>query len=138
MTTLNLQVSANNDDAHEDQAGTGFDAGTNNCLAFSDSVAGNRDISGHRLTSVTVPKGADIITATIQIWPTNTSSDDVNIDIFAEDVDDAVDFSTDPDVFSRVLTSASVSWVANSIGNTGFVTSPEIKAVIQEIVDRGS
>ncbi len=137
MTTVNYQVGANNDDATEQQNDTGFDAGQNTTGADSNTVIADRSISGHRFTSVTVPKGAQIITATIQLKPVNATLDDANIDIHAEDVDNAVDFATTPDVWNRARTAASVAWVADSLG-TSYVTSPELKTVIQEIVDRGS
>ena len=137
MTTLNLQVSANNDDANEQQNDTGFNAGSSSTKADSSANIADRSISGHRFTNVTVPKDAQIITATIQIKPANTSLDDANIDIHAEDVDNAVDFAATTDVWNRARTTASVAWVADSLG-ASYVTSPELKTVIQEIVDRGS
>lgn len=137
MTTINRQVDANADDAYEAQDGTGFNNG-DNCRAHSNAVIGSRYISGHRLTNVAVPKGADIIAATIQIWASGGALDDANIDIHAEDVDDAANFIDTADVMSRDRTAASVAWVENGLNGGRFQTSPDISAVIQEVVDRGS
>ena len=137
MTTINRQVAADADCANERQDGTGFSATDSTNRSDSNTVAGSRWISGHRFTNVTVPKDAQIITATIQIKPFSTALDDANIDIHAEDVDNSVDFAATADVWSRARTAASVAWVADSLG-ANYVTSPELKTVIQEIVDRGS
>ena len=136
MTTVNYQVDGNNDDAYESGNDTGFNA-TENVRHDSNAAASGRTLAGHRFTSVAVPKDAQIITATLQLRPVSASFDDANFDIHAEDVDDAVDFAANADVTNRVLTTASVAWVADGLG-TNFVSSPELKTVIQEIVDRAS
>ena len=136
MTTVNYQVDGNNDDAYEFGNDTGFEV-IANVRHDSNTDPNAITLAGHRFTSVAVPKDAQIITATLQLRPVSASFDDANFDIHAEDVDDAVDFAANNDVTNRVLTTASVAWVADGLG-TNFVTSPELKTVIQEIVDRAS
>ena len=137
MTTVNLQVSANNDDAYEYGDDTGFTANDNQIRHTGWASADGITLAGHRFTSVDVPKDAQIVTATLQLFILVTSVDDANFDIHAEDVDNAVDFAANADVVNRVRTTAAVLWDEDSLG-TGFKSSPDIKAVIQEIVNRGS
>ena len=136
MTTVNYQVGAGDDDAYENQDDTNFTL-TGAVDQSASASIDVRSISGHRFTSVTVPKGADIVTATLQLYVYSASWDDINVDIHGEDADNAVDFAADADTINRVRTTASVAWVTDSLG-TGFKSSPDIKTVIQEIVNRGS
>ena len=138
MTTVNYQVGAGDDDAYENQDDTNFTL-TGAVDQSASTTIGARTISGHRFTSVTVPKGADIITATLQLFILGTANDDINVDIHGEDADNAVDFAADADTINRVRTTAAVAWVQDSlITVAAFRSSPELKTVIQEIVNRGS
>ena len=136
MTDVNLQVDSNDGDAYEYQDDANFD-NTGNVRNDSSATIGARTISGHRFTSVTVPKDAQIVSATFQLYVLAAANDDINVDIHAEDADTPVDFAADADTINRVRTTASVAWIADSLG-TGFKSSPDIKTVIQEIVNRGS
>ena len=135
MVTLNLQVAASADDAHERDSGSGFDAGNDEINANSNSDSGKRFNAGFRFQGVTIPQGATIDTAILHPYLIRLGRDSPDLDIRGEDVDDAADFSTTPDVTSRTRTTASVSWSANSLG-VGFADSPELKTVLQEIVNR--
>ena len=136
MTTINRQVSANNDDAHEAQDGSSFNRGGFQVNGNSNSAVASRYIMGHRFTNVTVPKGAAILTAVIRIVCITDVADDPNVDIHAEDDDNAEDFLAAANVWGRSRTTASVAWTAVGIGSGSYVTSPEIKTVIQEVVNR--
>ena len=79
---------------------------------------------------------------------TPTTGDDANMDIYAHDVDSALDFDTVvnggiPHVIStstepngRPRTAASVEWVHITLGESLWHNSPSIVTVIQEWVDR--
>jgi len=64
--------------------------------------------------------------------------DSPDVDIAAEDVDDAVDFLADADVTSRVRTTASVNWSDTDLGTGSHIDSPSITTVIDEIQARGA
>ena len=136
MPTLNLQVVAGSDDAKEADDGTVFSSTQPNLAIYGDSDASVRRNGGFRFSSVSIPVGAIINSASIQLFVYAVSVDDMNADIHANDVDDTNDFVAEADVTSRVKTTATVVWSENSLG-LGFATSPEIKTVIQEIIDRG-
>ena len=134
-STVNLQVGAGLDDAEEDDDNTDFDATALTVTAESNITQSLRENVGWRFTGVNIGQGDTIDAATMVIFA--VGSDDVNVDIFGNDVDDAANFSDEADVTDRTLTAASVAWTADSLG-FGAETSPEIKTVIQEIVNRAS
>ena len=136
VTTLNLQVASGNDDAHEAETGYGFTVSDPNLLIQAAANNYDRWWAGLRFDGVTIPQGATITSASLQTY--KTSSNDILATIYAEDVDDADDFSTTADVSGRTLTTASATWTDSSGTVSDWVTSADISSVIQEIVDRGS
>ena len=69
-------------------------------------------------------------------------ADDAQLDIYLHDVDDpaALGAGDTPDVLGRTRTTASQSWTDNNLNNVatggGWVQSPDISAVVQEVIDR--
>lgn len=96
-----------------------------------------------RFQTVAVPQGATITSAYLKITAGETNAvTTVNSKIRAEDVDDATTFSTKADFESRFpsqVTTATVNWeiISTWVYNTEY-TSPDIKTVIQEVVDRSN
>jgi len=129
------QVGAALDDANEDDDNTDFDTALFD-LSSNAVQAGVSNI-GARFQTVSVGNSDTIDLATFSVISKFTFNNNVNADFYAEDVDDAVNFSDTADVTDRVRTMASVSWVENAISNTVFNDSPEIKTLIQEVVNRG-
>ena len=134
---IDEQVGAGADDAHEKANDTSFFA--TGILNYRDSDALNsvRRFCGDRFQTVAVPKDDTIDVANLQVKVAFTTTDDPNLDIYAEDVDDAVDFTTNADVVNRIRTTASAAWVATGIG-IGFRTSPDFASVVQEVINRAS
>lgn len=89
-----------------------------------------------RFTSVNIPSGVTIDSAFLTLTDSqNQSSVTVNLNIKGIDEDNTADFTTDPD--SRAKTTAAVNWnqtIAQSTNTTR--TSPDLKTIIQEIIDR--
>lgn len=133
MTVLNLQVAAGDDDAYEASNETGFDGTATSVRGHSDTSASGRYFGGFRFTNVTIPPGAIVSAAVLTVVPTG-ADDNANILIKAEDVDNAVSFVTNADVTSRARTTASVDWAEDNVPVDG--SSPDIAAVIQEVIDR--
>jgi len=91
-----------------------------------------------RFQTVPIPQGATITTAYLTFRAKiSTTVDDVNTRIRGEDADDTVTFSDLTDFDSRPRTTAQVDWdsIPDWTADTDYDT-PEIKTVIQEIVDR--
>lgn len=132
MTLFNKRVSASNDDAIENRSNG------------SVSRAGNIEISstynpaGVRFTNVTIPKNATIDSATLNVYVSSSSVDEPNLYIYGQAVDNAGEFlNATNDISSRTKTTAKTTWYVASPGTgTGSKTSPDITAVIQEIVNR--
>jgi len=90
-----------------------------------------------RFTGALPPQGKTITEAYLKFSSSWGNKDSVHSIIEGEDADAPVAFSTLANYDARVRTTASVSWNAIAHGG-GELTSPDIKTVIQEIVDRGS
>ncbi len=104
----------------------GEQGGANNQVAFS-------------FGNWAIPQGSTILSASIQFTALSTSSGGANFTIYGEDIDDVAPYSTGYDIVSRPLTTASTNWsVPNwTSGDAGSdQQSPDISAIIQEIVDR--
>lgn len=92
--------------------------------------------AGLLFKNVTIAQGDTITTAPLTVEIGSLSFDDPDVDIWAEDVDNAATFTTtNNDITNRTPTTAVVQWTASSVG-TGSVVGPDLAAVIQEIVSR--
>jgi hypothetical protein len=89
-----------------------------------------------RFDNVTIPNGATINTAYLALYPHANAYGSPELVIYGIDEDDAVaptsaaEFAADPHV------AASVPWDTTWVASV-WEESPEIKTVIQDIVDRG-
>ncbi len=143
MTILNLQVGASSDDCFRHLSGATPDPFIlTETLQHVGAPSANFYTygGGMRFLNVTVPQGAVIDQAYLTLRSGGSISGVVvNSRISADDTDNAVTFSTLANFDTRYAnrTTARVDWDAIPawVGNTEY-DSPEIKTVIQEIVDR--
>jgi hypothetical protein len=133
---LDYQVAAGEDDAYEADNGSSFTSTATAAIARANTVAGSRNNAGLRFLGVAVPNGKTITAAYISIKAGSDTNDDINADIYAEAVDDAVSFVTNADVTSRARSTAFVNWAQTGISTSVFTNSPNLITVIQEIVNR--
>ncbi|MBA7591114.1 hypothetical protein ES708_33265 [subsurface metagenome] len=96
---------------------------------------------GMRFTNITIPKDTNIIEAHLTLHARYTrTADVVNSRISAEDIDDAPTFADSAAAFDTrwaARTEAKVDWDAMPAWTANVdYDSPDIKAVIQEIVNR--
>ncbi|MBF0446684.1 MAG: VWA domain-containing protein [Magnetococcales bacterium] len=128
------QVSASSDDAEESSSG-GVDL-TSSDLELVEEATTQK--IGIRFRSLPIPRGAVIASAELVFEIDEAASGSTSLTIRGEDVDDAITFSSSSsNISNRTTTTASVAWngvVAPSIDET--LTSPDIKSLVQEIVDR--
>lgn len=136
-----IQVEANEDDAHEADSNTLF---TNSNLYIKmDASSSNtsRFNGGYRFNSVDIANGDTVDSVDLEVFVA-FSGDDLDADIFANDVDDAADFSTEADVTTRLLgaaTTATASWLHTDAPLAFISTNTDgvdLNAVIQEVIDR--
>jgi len=140
MATLDRQVGASSDDALAWWESSAWQWGTTNPQWIGNPGDGRSKAGGGmRFTNVTIPQGATIVTAYLTLRARDTLDGTVaNSKIRGENVDNAATFSTLANYQGRAKTTALVSW--NSIPawtDVNNYNSPEIKTIIQEIVDRG-
>ena len=96
---------------------------------------------GMRFNGVTIPPGATITSAHIQFQAEDTNTRTTTLMIQGQAVDDTPTFSsTTGNISSRTRTTASTTWSPpawNTLGEQGpDQQTPDISAVIQEIIDR--
>ena len=118
MASQTISIAAGADDAHESDSGANFTSTATNLRMSSGTTAAGRFNAGMRfILSASIPSGSTIETDTnLTVVPFDTSNDDTNINIYAEDAANPVDFSSNPDVTSRVITAASVAWIQDTLG----------------------
>ncbi|MBA7575476.1 hypothetical protein ES708_17306 [subsurface metagenome] len=141
MASITRQVLASSDDCRRwyytseqfSLTSGEFEAGASNLYP--------KDGSGARFPNITIPKGATIENGTHLTLRCRYATDGVIVKsrISADDVDDALTFSTVEDFDTRYAarTTARVNWDSIPAWTVNVeYDSPEIKSVIQEIVNR--
>jgi hypothetical protein len=134
--TIEARIASSRDDAHE-IAGRGTINLTSGDLELG--VNGAR-IAGLRFNDLDIPAGAKITNAYIQFQADSTSRGAASFVIRGQDADNPLQFSTAArNISSRPTTDASVTWTPPdwSRGAAGQdQRTPDLSAIIQEIVDR--
>ncbi len=133
MATLQRTIANGDDDAWESALGT-FTSTSDHMRAGAAGSGASRYNAGMRFTNITVPSGAEILVATIDVDILSIDDDDPHNDIHCEAVADAVDFVDDAEVRDRALTTASVFWDDEALLD-GIVTSPNFAVAVQEVVN---
>jgi PKD repeat protein len=136
------QVTGTNNDAEESTDNNPGEMYLNSTDLEIGNDFGDEQIVGIRFVDINVPQSADITNARVRFMcdEADLSSSQLNIYFAAHDIDDAPIFSSaNNDISSRTLTTAQVVWPDGSVpgwdvGN--IYDSPDLSAVIQELVDR--
>lgn len=133
--SIDEQVGASNCDAEERGSGSYFST-----ISQSSEVDPDADIEtedyrciGVRFTGLGALDGATIDSGTyMEFYSLYTSTDDPELDIYADDLDNSPIFSASNKVTNgRTKSSTSVEWSDTGVG-TGWVQSPELKTLLQE------
>ena len=136
---VEYEVSAGNDDAYS--SGSVSQNATNGYLQIGRSSTSTLPyyMSGMRFTNISIPSFSQIVGASLKICSYSSNfNDTVYGQIQGEAADNAVDFSAPPPYLgSLAKTTASVNWDLSTawVANTWYI-SPDISAVVQEIIDR--
>jgi hypothetical protein len=137
-TTVSYQISASADDAY---TASGAITLTGSSLQLDGTSSTVRNVYG-RFLNVTIPQGATITAASIDLKSNNAYTGASNIIIYGILEADTATFSTAADADGRSLTTAHTHWAMGNWANAtwyGATNDPqEIKDVIQEIVNQGS
>lgn len=135
MALLSRTVAQTTDDAHIRQDGTSYSHTLNTAIIRSGITNTLRWSSGFRFQNITIPQGTTITDAKLKLYVLNTTYDDIDAEIFGEDVDNSATFSSGSDPDSRARTSASTNPIFTGLG-IGIV-SLDIITQVQEILNRG-
>jgi len=130
-------VSASGDDAIESGFGLFFHS-TNYLNVYSQIVDSERWSSALRFTNVTIPQGATITSASVSLYVFNANHDDVNCDIYGNDVDNSRNFVDNQNILDqteRPRTRASMRWVDDDL-SVGWVKKTALENIISEITNR--
>ncbi len=137
MSSFSGSVASGANDALDKDDGSSFTSSGTTADVISSTTSSTRSDAGFRFQNVTIPQGATISAATIQVWLNNgTKNNNVLAHLFCEAVDNSVDFTTTAHVSSRSRTSASAAWSATGLSPAGLITSPDISAAVQEVINR--
>lgn len=135
MPNINVQTAASGDDGGQKTGSVGFrtNAATETLGYFTGAthlVCGNF----WRFTGITIPAGATIDSATVTITQQEATSG-IELKLAAVDEDNPAAPTTGGEYDADPLTTAQVDWDFNggSAGDTH--QSPDIKTIIQELVD---
>ena len=141
--TLNLQVGASTDDAYRRLTAPYWALNASDIRVGAFGAATYQFGGGMRFLNVTIPQGTTIDAAylTLRARAVTQNGTVVNTRISAEDVDNPATFADDAAAFDARWanrTTARVDWddIPTFTSNVDY-NSPEIKTVIQEVVDRG-
>jgi len=137
MTDITSYVLASADDATEQGDGT-FSAADNSLVALTNASATDAAYYcfGIRV-QLNIPYRAEVSAANAYLyWDADTGPD---LTIYAHAADNAGDFSTNAHIIStanRPRTTASIPWDDTFSAPIGYKASPDLSAVVQEIVNR--
>ena len=132
--TVNVRVGDSDEDS-EEYAGT-----ANNYTSVELDLDDDTKV-GIRFKSIAIPQGATITNAYIEFTCRNSKTGSTDLTIWGEAHDSPGDFSGSNfggNVSARTKTSSPVTWnnIANWSAGTKYQT-PDISAIVQEIVNRG-
>lgn len=130
--TLNLSVSASADDGSESTTTNSITS----ARILRSYTPNNARWAGARFLNVTIPPGATINSATLQLNFVSSSLV-MDVTIFCEAADNAATYTaTFQNISTRTRTSSSTEWDIAST-STGYVSSSDFAAALQEVVNRG-
>ena len=128
MATTTLQVAANSDDANEKSDGT--------VNLNSSAINATTIIGGYRFTTVPIEPGSTVTAASLEFYLSGATYAP-NARIRAHVHDNASTFSASSyDISGRTQTTAYTDWT-DTDHSSGWYTTQNIAAVVQEIIDRG-
>jgi len=145
LSTVIAQPGASADDAEQKLADGSMDL-VDGSLDLTTDGSGADQVVGIRFPTITIPRGAEIVSADIEFTVDKVTSDPTSLTISGELSGDAAPFSgATNDITSRATTTASVPWdgtstpamVPWSTAGDRFRT-PDLSTIVQEIVSVGS
>lgn len=141
-TKTDSAVATSTDDSFCYSTGTAlcYNSGGNVRLGYRSGASWGNTHAGFRFTGLSIPQGSIIQVARFKYTAYDTDATTDSVLIYGEDVDDSVTFvESNSDANSaknKTATTASVAWTLPNQTDNYVYVSPEIKTVIQEVVNR--
>lgn len=136
VTTISGQVSQSNDDAEERNNG-GVSLTSSDLEMADDGSSKPNQTVGMRFSNMNIPQGAVINNAYIEFTVDDSDSGPSSLNINGEATDNAQSFSSsNGNISGRAVTGASTSWAPGAWTSGQTHNSPDLSAVVQEIVNR--
>ena len=136
-TTVEVRISADNDDAEEAVSGGAVNLTSGDLEFVTD---GGDQIVGMRWASLPVPPGVTITNAYIELTTDETTPNPTtNLTFWAQAADSPGQFTTTTsDISNRAKTTSSAAWNGIPSWTTSGQThqTPDLSALIQEVIDR--
>lgn len=134
VSAVQRQVASGLDDTHQ-RVSTGFN--DLSALTVRSGVAnGNQLLSAFRFTEVQIPGHVRVVNANLEINRTyQAGSEPLGITLRGAAQDNVPNFQTQPPL-AVPTTQASVSWTISSTTPTGWLPSPNLASLVQEVVNR--
>jgi hypothetical protein len=128
-----VTVAASADDAQE-QGTTNVINGT----TIGASLDATTEWAGMRWQNVTIPQGATITAATLEVVPSATTEDEPIVTIYAEDADNCAAFTTTSNDIENRARTTGTSWSSTNLGASGssYHAAPDLANRVQTIVNR--
>jgi len=136
--TLTFTVSDVNDDANAWNSSA--DVWTNDVVycGFDPNLTAPYEIGAFRFANVSIPKDAIITHAYLRVQAYLDGSGSSSFNIAGEAYDSTTSYNLNPYIGQRAITSAQIAWsVPSAWAEDEVYDSPDIKTVVQEIVNRG-
>lgn len=130
MATFSRTIAADQDNANQ--------SGSTVVLTGFANVDATNEYYGLRFPNVTIDAGVTISACTIRVYCPVSTNDEPNHTIYGDASTNAAVFTTGSNnISARTPTSASTTWSSTNLGAAGFFTTPDLSAILQEIIDTG-
>lgn len=137
MSILNTQIATSGDDGRNYSGTGGFKTtGTIGCMGNSTNAVRLVCNAFFRFDNVVIPNAATINSAHLELYPNGNDNGSPELIVYGVDEDSAAAPTTASEFAADPHTSASVQWDATWVASV-WEQSPDIKTIIQEIVNRG-
>ena len=130
--TSSAQISIGEDDAEETLSNSQVSRNSNTININSNQI------NGFRFNNTGIPKGANILSATLSVTAKADSVDPMTLRLYGELSNDAVPFSsTSGDLSGRSKSSNYIEWPLPAWTKDNAYVSPDMSSVVQELVNQG-
>ncbi|MGH1490119.1 MAG: metallophosphoesterase family protein [Acidimicrobiales bacterium] len=135
--SIDVRIATWDDDVEEPLADNSLYRDSSDLELVNDAGYKGRQAVGLRFRNLDLPPGAVIEAAEIRFVADESDSEPTTVVIRGHDTGDSWSFSAPAPLTGRQVTSASATWSPSQWRTGQLYSTPDLSAVIQEIIDRG-